>query len=634
MGKAKANYELPSDHAWIEALAAGLPHALIGLALDGTIMLWGGSAQELYGWSAQEVIGLPECLIAPCPDELSRVMDRVRMGETMDLHGPVRLHKNGCPVHVEGRAVPVYDSRSCISAVLLMELGARNREKMNPVEKVLDQEILASLPHLLWTAQADGKLDYMSPHCHQFLGGDARRCLGDLWLERVHPDDRDRVGSVCKEAVRGKKPCNAEFRLLRHDGEWRWFKGHGVPFFDGHDRLLRWFGSCTDIHDQKTTHQALLANEKILREQAEALKQADRRKDEFLAVLAHELRNPLAPILNAVKLLQLRGPESPDLSRQHGVIERQVSHMARLLDDLLDVTRIAQGKIALRKEPLAVAKLMERAIETVHPLVQKKRQQLQTTLPSSRVRVEGDADRLVQALGNLLANASKFTPEGGRIWLAGEQSGSEVAIAVRDTGCGIDPAQLPRIFDLFAQADGSDQEHPSGGLGIGLTLARSLVTVHQGRIEARSQGPGRGSEFIIRLPVMEGDAGELPMLQSPAPAGHVRRILVVEDVADSAESLAELLELWGYDVRIAYDGREGLSLFADYQPDVTVLDIVLPGLDGYELARRIRQINPDCTLIGMSGYGQESDRQRAEAAGMRHYLVKPVDPKTLQNLLS
>jgi CheY-like chemotaxis protein len=378
--------------------------------------------------------------------------------------------------------------------------------------------------------------------------------------------------------------------------------------------------------------------EEELRQSNAALAEADRRKDEFLAMLAHELRNPLSPVRSAVEILRLAGPSDPILIRQRDIIDRQITHMARLLNDLLDVSRITRGKIELKREPLHLDDVLVHAVETATPLVEARRHELSVTLAPDPLRVEADLDRLAQAVGNLLVNAAKYTDEGGRIWLEAGRRDGEAVIRVRDTGAGIAPEMLPRVFDLFAQADRT-LAHAKGGLGIGLTMVKKLVEMHGGTVEARSEGLGKGSEFIIHLPALPdeiteatGDAG--PKVAAGKISG--RRVLVVDDLEDSADSLAQLLTLSGHEARAAHDGAAALAAARVFQPEVVLLDIGLPGMDGFEVARRLRQQEGggQMLLVALTGYAQERDRQRTCEVGFDHHLAKPVNLSALRELLA
>ncbi len=376
-----------------------------------------------------------------------------------------------------------------------------------------------------------------------------------------------------------------------------------------------------------------------LRRAEQELREADQRKDEFLATLAHELRNPLAPIRNSLHILRLSSQnEGRANERVHDMLDRQVSHMVRLVDDLMEVSRITRGKFELRKERLELASVVQNAIETCTPLVEAAGQQLIVSLPQDAPLVlEADAVRLAQVLANLLNNASKYTEAGGRIWLSAHRDNREVVVSVKDDGAGIPVGMLPGIFDLFVQGD-STYHRAQGGLGIGLTLVRSIVTMHGGTVEAHSDGPGHGSEFVVRLPLTAGGpAASAPDSATATPETlKLRRVLVVDDNQDSADSMEMVLEFLGADVRAVYDGASAIEAFATYQPSAVFLDIGMPGMDGFEVARALRQIpsGHSVKLIALTGWGQPEDLRRSKDAGFDCHLVKPVDLEAVQALLN
>jgi signal transduction histidine kinase len=383
----------------------------------------------------------------------------------------------------------------------------------------------------------------------------------------------------------------------------------------------------------------ILQSEVAERARAEmALKEADRHKDEFLAVLAHELRNPLAPIRNAVEIMRRSALTDPQLAWSRDVIERQVKHLTRLVDDLLDVSRITRGNINLSREPVAVTTIVARAIETIQPLIADQRHELTVDVPEESLEVEGDLTRLTQVLGNLLNNAAKYTDPGGSIAVSARRVATDVEIRVRDNGIGIPPELLPRLFQLFTQVDGA-AHRAQGGLGIGLALVRQLIQMHGGSVTAYSQGPGHGSEFLIRLPLRvrgyrNPPASSEEPLADAAPRGH--RILLADDNRDALDSLATLLQCDGHEVHTAADGAEALEVAAACHPDVVLLDIGMPKLDGYEVARRIRAEpwGKSAVLIALTGWGQDEDRRRSREVGFDSHLVKPLDPEALSTLLA
>ncbi len=413
--------------------------------------------------------------------------------------------------------------------------------------------------------------------------------------------------------------------LIGRDGTAVPIDDSGAPIRDGRGRVVGVVLVFRDITARRAAEQELREN--------------DRRKDEFLAMLAHELRNPLAPIRNAAHTLALLGTPDDRIHWVSGVIERQVGLMTRLVDDLLDVSRITSGKITLKREPVSIPAVIAQGVEAARPPAESRKETLEVDAAPDVGWVDGDQARLVQSVGNLLDNAIKYTEEGGHIRLTARADDREVVIAVRDSGVGIAADLLPHVFDLFAQADRS-LERRQGGLGIGLTLVRRLVDMHGGRVEAASEGPGRGSEFTIRLPRLAVDAAEPgaePAFEArEGPPGPARRVLVVDDQPDSTDSLALFLRLRGHEVHTASDGPGALEEFARCQPEVVFLDLGLPGMSGYDVARRLRAMPEarEVRLVAVTGYGTEADRERTRAAGFDVHLAKPVDPLAVEELLT
>ena len=366
-----------------------------------------------------------------------------------------------------------------------------------------------------------------------------------------------------------------------------------------------------------------------------ALRDADRRKDEFLAMLAHELRNPLAPIRNSLHILDLQGGDWSVVEQVRGMMERQVHHLGRLVDDLLDVSRITLGKVQLKKERLDLAKLARQSAEAHRPAFEARRVQLRVQTPEAPVWVSGDATRLAQVLDNLLTNALKFTGEGGEVDVSVTAQAGRAELRVRDSGVGVEPAMLPRLFDVFAQADRT-LERSQGGLGLGLSIVRGLTHLHGGEVRAESAGLGQGTTFVVTLPEERGAAAPVPLRPSAAGVASRRlRVLVVEDNRDAADSLAMLLRAYGYDVTVAYTGPDGVQAARQTKPDAVVCDVGLPGMDGYRVAQALRgdPATASSRLIALTGYAQEEDRRRAREAGFDEHLTKPADPAELRALL-
>ncbi len=445
----------------------------------------------------------------------------------------------------------------------------------------------------------------------------------DWWVAQIHPEDRVRaVGEFEAAVADGRTAYRLEYRMRHRSGDYVWVWDHGRITCGADGRAARVTGCILSIDAQKRLENAL--------------KQADAQKDRFLATLAHELRNPLAPIRNAVAVLKAKAPALPELRWGHEVIDRQVEQMARLLDDLLDVSRITQNKLHLRRERVDLRTVIARALETSRPLVEAHRHELTVRVPPQPLHVEVDPVRLSQAIANLLNNAAKYTDPGGRIWLTADRIGAEARVSVRDSGIGIGPDALPGVFEMFSQTERA-AERSEGGLGIGLSLVRGLVELHGGTTEARSDGHGRGSEFVIRLPVA-GAAAPAPQgrpADGPEPAPSLR-VLVADDNRDSAESLGLYLTLQGCQVRTAFDGDEALAVAEEFRPHVALLDVGMPKLSGHDVARRIRERpwGRDVLLVAQTGWGAHEDQQRTHESGFDHHLVKPVAPAAVKDLLA
>ncbi len=484
--------------------------------------------------------------------------------------------------------------------------------------------VLDSQAEMLCRFRLDGTILFVNPAYAEARGATPEALIGGNFWDFITEKDRPGVLDILSRLTPEALEARIENRFETTDGvRWILWTNRALAF-DADGRLIEAQSSGIDITDRKRME--------------EALKEADRRKDEFLAMLAHELRNPLAPILNAAHALRLVGPADANQQWAREVIERQTRHLARLVDDLLDVSRITRGKVTLARELLDLSTIINRAVETSRPLIDERRHKLTVAFPPEPARVEGDLTRLVQVVGNLLNNAAKYTDEGRQIWLEAAEEGDEAVIRVRDNGMGISADLLPHVFALFTQAERSlDRSH--GGLGIGLTLVRHLVEMHGGRVEARSEGPGRGSEFIVRLPALaQGSAAytKEAIGERARPASGALKILVVEDNVDSAESMALLLRLNGHEVRIAHDGSSALAEAHSFVPQIVLCDIGLPGMDGYEVAARLREQEAfkQTPLIALTGYGQEESRRRAKEAGFDYHLVKPVEPGALNTVLN
>jgi len=442
---------------------------------------------------------------------------------------------------------------------------------------------------------------WVNPRYASWMARPADAIVGRKLAEVIGREAMYTIEPFIERVLRGEQVQYERLARFAGLGE-RWVSWMYTPTPDG------WVAIGTDIHDRKLAE--------------EALKAEHQRKDEFLAALAHQLRNPLAPIRNAVAILARKGPQDPEVAWSQAVIERQIEQLSRLIGDLVDVERIARGNLALRRERVTLEAVVDMALESSRPQVNASGHHLSVLLPSERAVIDADPARLAQALGTLLKNAAKHTPARGTITLSAAVEGGEVVVAVEDSGVGFEEAAARRLF--------------AEGAGVGLRLVQGIVELHRGRIEARSAGPGRGAEFVMRLPLASGVSrfATTPHYTGYSAAAPVR-ILVADDNRDAADSLQRVLALYGHEVRVAYDGASALRIGQEFRPRVAVLDIAMPGSDGYQVAQAIRrQQGRNVTLVALTGWGQEADRRRAIESGFDHHLVKPVDPNALNALLA
>ena len=469
-------------------------------------------------------------------------------------------------------------------------------------------------------------------------GDSAERFCGGFKLLFPDGSPMRHAQSPIAAVLKGETPIEhgVEVIIERKDGTRSTIVANIVALKNAQGEITGAINCMYDITERKRL-------ERMTLEQAQALSDLDRRKDEFLAMLSHELRNPLAPLSNAVQLLRLHRNEDPVQRQAHSIIERQVGQLKHLVDDLLETSRIKTGSVRLRQEQVSVAEIIDRAVETAQPLIVERRHELKVAMPPKPIFLHADPARLEQVLVNLLTNAAKYTDEGGCIWLSvereGDANGMEAVLRVRDNGIGIAPELLPRIFDLFTQAERS-LDRSQGGLGIGLSLVQRLVELHGGTVKAFSV-PGQGSEFVVRLPMVPAAVAAAPPvlshdLSTPERLATGRKVLVIDDNVEAVQSLAELLKLFGHEVQIAYDGPSGVQAAETMRPDVVLLDIGLPGLTGLEVAERIRRLPAldNTVLVALTGYGHDSDRQLSRDAGFDHHLVKPADFAEVQKILA
>jgi PAS domain S-box-containing protein len=525
--------------------------------------------------------------------------------------GKMHFDAAGKPVLMAGVLIDV-------TAQKLAERALRKSER-------LYRAIGESIDYGVWVCDAEGRNTYASEPFLRLLGLTQEQCSIYGWGQLLHPSDVEATMAAWAECVRTGGVWYREHRFRGADGQYHAVLAKGVPIHDDNGNISGWAGINLDISRLKHTE--------------DALREADRRKDEFLATLAHELRNPLAPIRNAAKLLEAPGADERQRQWGRDVIARQVQRMALLLDDLLDVSRITSGRLVLRKEPVDLASLVASAVETARPLIDSKQHAMEIVLPPDPIELEVDPLRLSQALSNLLTNAAKYTDPSGHIRLAVSLNSGDLTMSVSDSGIGVSAEAIPKLFEMFSQVD-SPVDRAEGGLGIGLALVKGLVTLHGGSVEAASDGPGKGSTFTIRLP-RAGVASPKRRLYSAVSgqrpvSGPRCKVLVADDNGDAAHTLALILKMSGYDVHLAMSGSEALAVARREQADAMFLDIGMPDMSGYEVAASVRREpwGEHALLVAVTGWGQPNDKEKSKTAGFNHHLTKPVDLDHVEQLLA
>jgi PAS domain S-box-containing protein len=582
-----------------------------------------------YRLDVDHLVGRSHYEVFPeIPEHWRQIHRRCLDGAVESSDGEPFVRGDGSVDWVRWSIQPLRDAEGAIGGIIMFTEDISASKRVADALRLSEERL-----RLAVEATGLGSYDYDARKCSSVWSSQLYDLIGlpkstrmtrEQGLSVVHPEDRNRVARLFEEVLdlAGPGVFDLEYRVVRQDGAVRWWRDQGRAFFEGEGktgRATRVVGTVQDITEQKQAE--------------EALREANRLKDEFLATLAHELRNPLAPIQSGIDALHLRCADPQVGGRILGMMQRQISHLVRLVDDLLDVSRVTRGRITLRKEPVDVGEIIRRAVEISDAGADAlQHRQFSIVVPPLKLVVEADPVRLVQVVANLLDNALKYTADGGRIGIAAALEDGQARIAIEDDGVGMAPDTMDQMFEMFAQADPGR----GSGLGIGLTLARELVQLHGGTIEGRSQGPGQGSQFIVRLPLTRDPGREPEPPAGGALAPPVRdRVLVVDDNPDVAEALGVLLEVLGTDVRAVHDGAAALDIFDKFRPRIVFLDLGMPNLDGYEVARRIRarDSSGQVILVALTGWSQEGVRQRVEAAGFDHYLIKPTKIETLQQIL-
>jgi PAS domain S-box-containing protein len=613
--------------------------AVITTDTEGRITFLNGVAESLTGWTNAEAAGQPLEAVFRIVNEDSRqpvenpALRALKEGVVVGLaNQTVLIRKDGTERPIDDSAAPVRDGQGHVVGCVLVfrDVTERRRLEKENADRLRAARQLAAIVEssedAIVSKSLDGIIQTWNATAERLFGFTAEQAEGQH-ISLIIPADRAKEEEEIIARIRaGEKVEHFDTVRVRSDGQPIPISLTISPIRDETGRIVGASKIARDITDRKQ------AEERIYSLMAE-LKQADKRKDEFLATLAHELRNPLAPIRNALALMRQTRDDKELIEDARRTMERQMTQMVRLVDDLMDVNRINQNKLQLRKQRIDLAAVVQSAVETSRPLIEQGGHQLTVMLPQEAIPLDGDLTRLAQVFANLLTNAAKYTEQGGRIWLTAERVGSNAIVTVRDTGIGIPAEAMPALFEMFSQVERS-LERSQGGLGIGLMLVKRLTEMHGGTIEAHSEGPSKGSEFIVRLPLVTEKPKPPKSEAEKAITVSGRRILVVDDLKDSAQSLAILLKVLGNEVRTAYDGEEAVRAAEEHRPEVILLDIGLPKLNGYEAARRIRErLGNNVVMIALSGWGGEADRRRATEAGFNAHMTKPVELDTLQKLL-
>ena len=542
------------------------------------------------------------------------------MGEELAVES---LHRGATDYILKERLtrLPAAVERALDGARQLLERRAAEAAYRESEERF--RLLAESTPNLAWTARPDGHIFWFNERWYQYTGTTPADVEGWGWQSVHDPEVLPAVLDEWKRSLDTGAPFEMVYPLRGADGDYHPFLTRILPLRDSRGSIIYWFGTNTDISTQVRAEQEL--------------READRRKDEFLATLAHELRNPLAPIRNGLEILKHCSGDQPDATQTRNMMQRQLEHLVRLVDDLLDVARVSQGKVKLKHESLELHDIVENALEVSQSFIDSAGHRLFVSIPNENLFVTGDATRLAQVITNLLHNAAKYTPEGGRIELSIERDGRDVRIRVSDNGMGIPGEMLPRVFDLFTQV-GRSIDRAQGGLGIGLSLVRKLVELHGGWVSGESAGIGHGSTFTVSLPLAtrqvpfsQGDGMSTSNTAKPA----AQRILIVDDNVDAATSLGLLLKLTGHETQVGHSGPAALELVASFGPDAIFLDIGLPGMNGYEVARTIRSMARirQPYLIALTGWGSDEDKRLAKEVGFDQHLTKPIDAGAVNDVL-
>ncbi len=593
--------------------------AIIVHDLQGGILAWNAAAQVMYGHAEADVLNtnITQLLPPEARSAYAQQMERLLAGARLQGIESIRQRRDGSTLEVSSTISLVHDAEGRPAEIALIERDVTPKKRAEAVLRESEQRFRSladGAPALMWMCDGAGVIEFANREFATVVGFTPQQLSGRRWVELLHPDEKQKVLELLQQGRDEKRiEATVQLRTARH--EFRWMKAALIRRDDGSGLI----GSMVEIDTQVRAERDL--------------RLANKRKDEFLAMLGHELRNPLVPIRNAAELLNHVQSDDARVSWVRNTLVRQVEHVTRLVDDLLDISMITRSTMRLHREPADLGHVVRRAVESSNTLMQRKRHRFEWQLAPEALWVDADAIRLTQVFENLLTNAAKYSDEGGEIRLEVRQDGAEAVVTVTDDGLGISPEMLPRVFDLFVQ-DERAIDRSQGGLGIGLSLVRHLVQLHGGQVTVHSEGIGRGSEFVVRLPLIPAASAPPPTLSAEESLGG--RVLIVDDDADGAESMQMLLESLGYDVRYAANLTEALQAGREFRPQIVLLDIAMPEADGYEVAARLRALpemahNP--AYLALSGFGQPDDLRKSAAAGFARHFVKPVNPADLTQFM-
>jgi PAS domain S-box-containing protein len=629
LARRRAEEALRKQSEWLRITLASIADAVISTDAEGRVTFLNGVAEALTGWPRGEALGRPLPEVFHVVHERTRepvenpALRALREGTITGLANlTVLIARDGTERPIADSTAPIRDDSGTPVGAVLVFRDVADRQDAEEAKARL-AAIVESSEDAIVSKTLDGVIRSWNAGAERLFGYTAAEAVGRPITLIIPPERLDEELEILARIRRGVRVEHFETVRVNKQGRRIDISLMVSPVRDGAGRVVGASKIARDVTDRKRAE--------------EALREADRRKDEFIALLAHELRNPLATLRNGLQVLRMAAGDANTVARSRAMMDRQLGHVVRLIDDLLDVSRINRNKMELRRSRVLLEDVVSSAVETARPLIDDGGHELGVSLPPEPVFLDADLTRLAQVFSNLLTNSAKYTERGGRIWLAARRQGGNVVVSVRDTGIGIPAESLPHIFDMFSQV-GRSIERSTGGLGIGLALVKGLVEMHGGTVTAESGGQGQGSTFAVLLPVLESSSGPLPV-EAPdegrAALGPQRRILVVDDNRDSATSMAMMLKLMANEVRTAHDGIEAVEAAERFRPGVILMDVGMPRLNGYEATRRIREQpwGRDVTIIALTGWGQEGDKERSREAGCDGHLVKPVNLSDLEKML-